>query len=106
MGKIGNNGTLTVVSVVLDALFQNQRIPTPDYMKIDIEGSEFLALKGASSMLAKSHPTIFLATHGSKIQQECCNLLRSLDYKLQPIDRINIGQSSEILATHEAGSKL
>ena len=104
MGHIvATDGKLQVKTVALDELISTGEIPTPDYMKIDIEGAEALALSGAKSMLAKSHPTIFLATHGSSIHQECCRLLQSLDYELQPIDGMNLDQSSEILATHSAG---
>lgn len=79
MGHIvATDGKLQVKTVALDELISTGEIPTPDYMKIDIEGAEALALSGAKSMLAKSHPTIFLATHGSSIHQECCRLLQSL----------------------------
>lgn len=103
MGHIvATNGKLQVRAVALDDLISTGEIPTPDYVKIDIEGAEAFALSGAKFMMAKSHPTIFLATHGSYIHQECCRLLRSLDYELQPIDGMNLEQSSEILATYNA----
>ncbi len=102
MGHLSLNGKLQVKTVVLDNLISNGDIPTPDYMKIDIEGAEFLALSGAKSMLEKSHPSIFLATHGNAVHQECCRLLQSLGYHLQPIDGMNLEQSSEILATYKA----
>ncbi len=101
---IATNGNFQVKAVALDELISTKEIPIPDYMKIDIEGAEALALSGAKSMLAKAHPTIFLATHGSSIHQECCRLLHLLDYKLQPIDGMKLEQSSEILATHNAAN--
>ena len=101
MGHIvDGGGSFQVNIVVLDELISSGEIPTPDYMKIDIEGAEALALSGAKSMLIKSHPTIFLATHGSGVHQECCHLLRSVDYELEPIDGMNLEQSKEILATY------
>jgi FkbM family methyltransferase len=104
MGHIvATKGNLQVKAVALDELISKGEIPTPDYMKIDIEGAEVLALSGAITMLAKSHPTIFLATHGSSIHQECCRLLRSLHYEVQPIDGMSLEQSSEILATYNGG---
>jgi FkbM family methyltransferase len=103
MGHIvATNGKLQVRTVALDELISTGEIPTPDYMKIDIEGAEALALSGAQSMLASAHPTIFLATHGSSVHQECCCLLHSLDYELQPIDGMDLEQSSEILASSNA----
>jgi FkbM family methyltransferase len=103
MGHLYSNGKLQVRTVVLDDLISNREIPAPDYMKIDIEGAEFLALSGAKTMLEDSHPTIFLATHGSVVHQECSHLLQSLGYQLQPIDGRNLEQSNEILATYKAG---
>ena len=103
MGHISPNGRLQVETVAMDELVAKGELPAPDYIKIDIEGGETLALSGAQSVLARSHPTIFLATHGSSIHQECCRLLRSLDYELRPIDGMNLVSSSEILATYNLG---
>ena len=101
MGHIvDGGGSFQVNIVVLDELISSGEIPTPDYMKIDIEGAEALALSGAKSMLIKSHPTIFLATHGSRVHQECCHLLRSVGYELEPIDGMNLEQSKEVLAAY------
>lgn len=102
MGHIGKNGKLQVKTVVLDELVSSGEIPPPDYMKIDIEGAETMALSGARSILEKSHPTIFLATHGSDIHQACCRLLQSLGYRLQPIDAMQLEEATEILATFNA----
>lgn len=103
MGRISQNGRLQVETVAIDELVAKRELPAPDHIKIDIEGAEALALLGAKSTLAQFHPTIFLATHGSSIHQECCRLLHSLDYKLQPIDGMNLESSSEILAIYNAG---
>lgn len=101
MGHLATTaGGIQVRTVVLDELIQTGEIPTPTYMKIDIEGAEALALSGARSMLASAHPTIFLATHGSSVHQECCRLLHALDYQLHSIDQTELDQSSEILAIY------
>ncbi|MBI5648838.1 MAG: FkbM family methyltransferase [Chloroflexi bacterium] len=102
MGHITPQGRLQVQTIALDNLVLDGGIPMPEYMKIDIEGAEFLALAGAKSILAKSHPTIFLATHGSTVHQACCEFLQTLGYRLQSIDGLNLEQSSEILATYNA----
>jgi len=103
MGHISANGRLRVRTVAIDELVARKELPVPDYIKMDIEGGEGLALSGAKATLAQFHPTIFLATHGSSIHQECCRLLQSLDYELQPIDGVDLQSSSEILATYNAG---
>lgn len=100
-GHISSNGILEVQTVSLDNLVLNRKIPVPNYMKIDIEGAEYSALKGARSILEEAHPTIFLATHGSDMHQKCCHLLESLGYRLRSIDGIDLERSTEILATYE-----
>ena len=102
MGRIALEGELLVRTVVLDELISRRELPAPDYMKIDIEGAELSALHGARSMLARAHPTIFLATHGSDVHQGCCRLLHSLGYQLEPIDDRDLDHSTEILAIYRA----
>lgn len=102
-GHISPNGRLEVETVAIDELVAKKDLPVPDYIKMDIEGAEASALSGAKSTLAQFHPTIFLATHGSSIHQECCRLLWALDYELQPIDGTNLETSDEILATYNTG---
>ncbi len=102
-GHMSPSGKLQVETIAIDELVSRGELPAPNYIKMDIEGAEALALSGASSTLAQFHPTIFLATHGSSVHQECCRLLRALDYDLQPIDGKPLDSSKEILATHAAG---
>lgn len=100
MGKIAENGTLKVKTVVLDTLVDKGEIPPPDYMKIDIEGAEFLALQGARRMLEKYHPTIFLATHGKEVHQKCLEFLTSLGYKLRSINEKSLEETDEVIADY------
>lgn len=91
-------GCFKVKIVRLDDLVSSGEIPSPDYMKIDVEGAELLALSGARSILANYHPTIFLATHGIKVHQQCCDFLKSIGYDLQSINEKNIDETDEIIA--------
>jgi FkbM family methyltransferase len=97
-GHIGSKGTLQVKTVCLDELISSGELPTPDYIKIDVEGAEMQVFSGAKSMLANAHPTIFLATHGNDVHHQCCEFLTSLGYQLQPIDGKSLAQTDEILA--------
>ena len=67
-------------------------------MKIDVEGAELKVLKGAKSILYKYQPTIFLATHGVEVHQQCCGFLKSMGYKLKSINKKEINETDEILA--------
>jgi len=91
-------GCFKVKTVRLDDLVLSGEIPLPDYMKIDVEGAEFLVLSGAKSILSNYHPTIFLATHGSVVHQKCCEFLKSIGYDLQSINEKNIDETDEIIA--------
>jgi len=85
LGRISPEGKLMVKTVSLDSLYSKGEITIPNYLKIDVEGAEMLVLSGAKSILSKYHPTIFLATHGEAIHNQCCGFLESLGYELKSI---------------------
>ena len=67
-------------------------------MKIDVEGAEMLVLSGAKPLLAQYHPTIFLATHGTQVHQQCCKFLKTIGYDLQSINVRSIDETDKLLA--------
>jgi FkbM family methyltransferase len=88
-----------VQTVTLDGLTRNAAIPEPNVIKCDVEGGEFEALLGARATLLKSKPVILLATHGAKVHQGCCALLKGLGYRLRGLERrLDLRASDEILA--------
>lgn len=99
MGRIEEHGSLRVQTVSLDELVAGGEVPPPDFIKIDIEGAEAVALAGARATLQRSHPTIFLATHGAERQRACRRLLEGIGYGIEPIDATDVERSSELVAT-------
>jgi FkbM family methyltransferase len=97
-GRLAAGGNLSVRTVTLDDLLESGRIPPPDFIKMDVEGGELAALKGSFSLLKKYHPTLFLATHGPAVHQQCLKLLEDLDYNLFFTDGKDRSTSSEVLA--------
>lgn len=97
-GRLFSKSRLNVKVVGLDELVLNGKIPSPDYMKIDVEGSELLVLEGAKSILVNCHPTVFLATHGIEMRHQCGTFLRSIGYELQSINEKNVDETDELIA--------
>lgn len=98
MGQIVTLSETKVPTIRLDTYVEVQKIPMPDYMKVDVEGAEMLVLQGSRNILIKARPTIFLATHGRELHQECCAFLGELGYKLLPLTGASIHTTDEILA--------
>ena len=77
MGKISEAGT-PVRTVRLDDF------PTPDLIKMDIEGAETLALSGAARILSEHKSTIFLALHDGALEQAPA-ILKQHGYRTEPV---------------------
>lgn len=54
------NKTITVPTDTLDNLLQNQFVTNLTLVKMDIEGAELLALKGAASLLKQQRPYVWI----------------------------------------------
>ncbi|MEK7089739.1 MAG: FkbM family methyltransferase [Patescibacteria group bacterium] len=79
-GAISDSGTIKVKTESLDNLVVSGRILPPNVIKMDIEGAEVLALRGANTILEKYKPIILLATHSVELKKECLELLTRYGY--------------------------
>lgn len=98
MGHMAAAGRLKVRSTSIDALISEGKLLPPSLMKIDVEGDELMVLSGAKSTIMDCHPVILLATHGAQVHQQCCELLESLDYRLDGIGGEPTKQCDELIA--------
>jgi FkbM family methyltransferase len=98
MGRLAREGSIHVRTATLDSLLLEERISPPDVIKMDIEGAELLALRGASECIQRYRPVIFLATHGREAHQACCELLESWGYDCRLLDSTTTKDRGEVVA--------
>jgi FkbM family methyltransferase len=73
-----NEDQLLVPLVSLDSL----PLPPPHVIKMDIEGGESDALKGASNLLKQHSPIMLIALHGEEHSNFCQDFLKKAGYRI------------------------
>ncbi len=81
------DATPRVPTLSLDSL----SLPPPHLVKMDIEGGESEALRGAHRILSEDRPVILVALHGAEHSKFCPPILESLGYRVfclsnQPVE--------------------
>lgn len=66
--------------VTLDYDIRHMSLPAPDFIKIDIEGEELPALRGAQRTLAECKPRLFLEMHGETMNLKRKNVAAIVAY--------------------------
>ncbi len=84
--------------VCLDEMLSEGKISPPDYIKVDVEGAEYLALSGAVKLLAEYHPILFLDTHNREAHQATIRLLKDFGYHFEVLDGKPIAETKELIA--------
>lgn len=85
MGHLSNKGELTVEVVALDELMGQENFANPNVIKIDVEGHDYLVLKGAENLIKETRPMLFISTHGKNNRERVLKLLEDWQYKLTMI---------------------
>lgn len=101
-GSLAEEGDLEVRTSSLDALVQSHVIPPPDVIKMDIEGGELAALRGARKVLAAYSPILLLATHGPALHRACLTELETLGYTASSINGSSILETDELIARRQS----
>jgi FkbM family methyltransferase len=99
MGRLSDEGSTAVTCARIDTLVSRQLLRPADVMKIDVEGAELAVLKGSQELLRRHKPVVFLTTHGSAVDRECCLYLKVNDYQVVPLYSQEASDSRELLAT-------
>ena len=89
----GSRGEKEQIQVLrLDDWAQQQNLQGADFVKLDIEGAEFAALRGAEAVLREFRPALVLELEHSHSERagfdesELLDYLRALDYQLHTLD--------------------
>lgn len=98
VGRIVSNGDMKVKVISLDKQIEKNNFPTPNIIKIDVEGEELKVLRGAQKLLRDNHPILLLATHDKIIHERCCELLQNFGYILESITEKPLSKTDEIFA--------
>ncbi len=81
--RYGMRSTTEVVPVCsLDSLVEKEIILPPNVMKIDIEGAEGLALRGAAETLRRFSPRLGIELHGPGCVREVVGILQDAGYHM------------------------
>ncbi len=87
VGHLAADGPLEVKLTALDL---RHDLPTPNVMKIDVEGAEVGVLEGAKSLLQCARPVIFLSLHGDDLKKTCTDMLAGYGYTFKQIEPMEI----------------
>jgi FkbM family methyltransferase len=70
----------------LDDWIEHAGVRPPDLIKIDIEGGELDALRGAERTLATARPLLLMELHNAGLAAECGNFLGLAGYRIEIIN--------------------
>lgn len=77
-------------TVSLDGLLKS--MPSPDFVKIDIEGAELFALQGASTLIGEIRP-IFYIEVGHDVSEKVMKIFTNAEYKAFDVDGNTLTES-------------
>lgn len=97
-GHISEKGNLTVKMVCLDEMYDQGKIPKPDFLKIDVEGGEIVVLQGVKKIIKNFHPIIMVATHDENTHEFVTKFLVTNNYEYRVLNKEGESGDTEILA--------
>jgi len=81
--KLSDDGNIEVKCITLDTFIRESGI-LPNVLKMDIEGAEVQALRGADACLTEVRPEIILSIHDGLLD-ECQGILSEYDYSIEQL---------------------
>lgn len=71
----------------LDRLIEMSNVFQPDFIKMDVEGAEAMALSGARTLLESRRPHLVIETHSDVVEGQCVDILRQAGYEPFVVNR-------------------
>jgi FkbM family methyltransferase len=79
---LAQGNAISIPAITLDQVIESH--PAPHVIKMDIEGAEARALKGARKLLTEARPILIAEIHGAE-GEEYCREIEKLGYRNEPI---------------------
>ncbi len=89
---------LVVPAISLDTYFGMER--RIDFIKLDVEGAEHLALRGMVGVLARQRPILLIEFHPQTDYRECEGILRVAGYNVTMLDGTPVNFHPEVPIFH------
>ena len=82
---------IEVICLTLDRLLEYLRLRNVDLIKIDVQGAEYMVLKGARNCLKSRLPRLIIEFHSRDLRQKCSSLLMTASYKAYECEEYGSG---------------
>ncbi|HEX4466143.1 MAG TPA: FkbM family methyltransferase [Solirubrobacteraceae bacterium] len=77
-------GSIIVATTALDDFAGEDGVRVPDFVKLDVEGAEVLALEGMRAIMTSRRPLLMCELHGT--EQGVREFVASIDYDVRTLD--------------------
>jgi FkbM family methyltransferase len=114
----GRIRTAEIQIVRLDDDIREHDLPTPDFVKIDVEGLELAVLQGMAQTLATVRPNLYIEMHGATLEEKIGNahavvgLLDRAGYRMFHVEsessvspkNANLASTGHLTGAHQASN--
>jgi FkbM family methyltransferase len=97
-GRVSENGDLVVKQLCIDKMVKEGILPSPSFIKIDVEGGEIEVLEGTKNVISSYRPRMIIATHGPEYHEFVVNFLKQNNYRFEILNPDSLKGDTEIIA--------